>query len=57
MKRNDLVRTVARKTRQTKAQAQDEIDALVNKILRSLREGKPVKLPKMGKLVRRAGSK
>jgi nucleoid DNA-binding protein len=57
MKRNDLARTLARETHQSKAQAQDEIDVLVNKILRALRQGKPVKLPGVGKLVNRAAGK
>jgi nucleoid DNA-binding protein len=53
MKPKELARTVAKKTRQSKAQAQDEIDILVHRILRALREGKPVKLPGVGKLVGR----
>ena len=51
MKPEDLVRTLARQTQQSQADARDEIDALVQKILRDLREGRPVELPGMGKLV------
>lgn len=51
MKHEDLVRSVARETRQTPAEASDEIDALVHKILRSLRLGEPVELPGVGKLI------
>jgi nucleoid DNA-binding protein len=51
MKAKELTRTVAKRTRQSKAKAQDEIDILVHRILRSLREGKTVKLPGVGKLV------
>ena len=53
MKPKQLTRTLAKKTGQSKAQAQDEIDILVHRILKSLREGKPVKLPGVGKLVGR----
>lgn len=52
MKQKDLARTLAEQTRQTPAQAQDEIDKLVHRILTALREGRPVELPGMGKLVR-----
>jgi nucleoid DNA-binding protein len=51
MKPKDLAQTVAKKTGQSRAKAQDEIDILVHRILRSLREGKEVKLPGVGKLV------
>jgi nucleoid DNA-binding protein len=51
MKHEDLARTVARETRRSPAEAQDEIDDLVRKILRSLRDGRPVDLPGMGTLV------
>jgi nucleoid DNA-binding protein len=53
MKPKQLTRTLAKRTRQSKAKAQDEIDILVHRILKSLREGKPVKLPGVGKLVGR----
>jgi len=53
MKQKDLTSTLAKQTHQSKAQAQDEIDILVHRILKSLREGKPVKLPGVGKLVGR----
>ena len=50
MKREDLARELARETRSS-AHAGDQSDALVHKILKSLRTGKPVDLPGMGKLV------
>jgi nucleoid DNA-binding protein len=53
MKQKDLTTALAKQTHQSKAQAQDEIDILVHRILQSLREGKPVKLPGVGKLVAR----
>jgi nucleoid DNA-binding protein len=53
MKQKDLTTALAKQTHQSKAQAQDEIDILVHRILKSLREGKPVKLPGVGKLVGR----
>jgi nucleoid DNA-binding protein len=51
MKHEDLARTLARETHQTPAQARDQIDDLVHRILRSLRNGQPVELPGVGKLV------
>ncbi|HEY4361614.1 MAG TPA: HU family DNA-binding protein [Bryobacteraceae bacterium] len=57
MKRTNLARTVARKTKQTKAEAQDEIDILVNRILQALREGRPVKLPSPAKPATRKKTK
>ena len=58
MKRGELARELARRTHQTPAQAKDEIDALVHRILTTLRKGRPVTLPLMGKLkVQAAGPK
>jgi nucleoid DNA-binding protein len=51
MKRDDLARSLARETHKTRAEARDQIDELVHQILTSLRAGKPVVLPGMGKLV------
>ena len=51
MKRKDLAREWARETRQSSASAQDQIDALVHKILTSLRQGRQVALPGVGRLV------
>ena len=51
MKTQDLARKLARQTRKSDAQARDDIDALVHKIQKSLREGRPVKLRGLGKLV------
>jgi nucleoid DNA-binding protein len=51
MKREDLARKLAQETRQSSAEARDQIDALVHEILKSLRAGKSVELPGMGKLV------
>ena len=50
MKREDLARKLARETRQSSAQAQDQIDELVHQIRKSLREGRSVELPGVGKL-------
>ena len=50
MKQRELARKLARSTRKSPAEAQDQIDALVQKILKDLREGRPVELPGMGKL-------
>jgi nucleoid DNA-binding protein len=51
MKREDLARSLARETRQSPAQTQDQIDDVVHRILCSLRRGQPVELPGVGKLV------
>lgn len=51
MKHEDLARRLARATCQSPAQARDELDELVRKILCSLRAGQPVDLPGLGKLV------
>lgn len=50
MKSEDLTRELARKTRQSPAQARDEIDTLVHRILTSLRQGLPLELPGVGHL-------
>ena len=34
-----------------KAAARDQVDEAVHKILKALRQGRPVKLPGMGKLI------
>jgi nucleoid DNA-binding protein len=51
MKREDLARSLARETRKSSAAARDEIDALVYRILKTLKEGKPVELPGVGRLI------
>jgi len=51
MKREELATRLAHQERLPEAQARDEVDALVHKILKSLRAGKPVKFPGIGKLV------
>jgi nucleoid DNA-binding protein len=51
MKREELARKLAQQAHLPAAQARDEVDALVHKILKSLREGRPVKFPGIGKLV------
>ena len=51
MKRKDLARRLARETRQPAAEAQDQVDHLVHRILKSLRAGRSVELPGMGKLL------
>jgi hypothetical protein len=51
MKREELARKLAQQAHLPAAQARDEVDALVHKILKSLREGKPVEFPGIGRLV------
>lgn len=51
MTREDLARTLARQTSLSSADARDQVDELVHKILKALRQGRPVKLPGVGKLV------
>jgi nucleoid DNA-binding protein len=53
MKRQGLARKLARETRLSNAKAQDQVDGLVHRILKSLRAGRPVKLPGVGKLMAR----
>ncbi len=51
MKREELARKLADHNRVSKAQARDQVDEMVRKILRALREGKPVELPGVGRLM------
>ena len=51
MKRAELARTLARKTKVSTATARDEVDEQFHKIIKSLRRGKPVKLPGVGRLI------
>lgn len=51
MKHKDLEQCVARANRQSPAEARDEIDQLVHRILTALERGEPVEIPGMGKLV------
>jgi len=57
MKREELARKLADHNRVSKAQARDQVDEMVRKILRALREGKPVELPGVGRLVSKPGRK
>jgi len=57
MKREDLARKLALETRQSKAEAQDQIDDLVHKIRKSLRAGHCVELPGVGKLKTKRASR
>jgi len=51
MRREELASKLARKANLPAAAARDEVDAMVHKILKSLREGRPVEFPGIGKLV------
>lgn len=51
MKHEDLTRSVAQANHQSPAEARDEIDELVHKILTALKTGEPVEIPGVGKLV------
>ncbi len=59
MKREDLARKLARETRQSSAQAQDQIDDLGAPDIRKsmLREGRTVPLPGVGKLKTKRASR
>jgi nucleoid DNA-binding protein len=50
MKQEELARTFARKTHQSKSAARDQLDQVVHAILTQLRKGRPVELPGIGKL-------
>lgn len=51
MKRAELAKTLARQTGLSPSAARNEVDELVHNILRKLRQGQPVKLPGVGKLL------
>jgi nucleoid DNA-binding protein len=51
MKREELARTLARQTNLSRAAARDQVDELVRRILKTLRQGRPVELPGVGRLV------
>jgi len=55
MKREELARKLSDQSRLTRAEARDQVDELVRKILKSLREGTPVELPGVGRLVSKPG--
>jgi len=57
MKQKELARELAKETGLPAAAAQDRIDELVHGILKKLRQGQPVQLPGLGKLVARAGKR
>ena len=50
MKREELARKLARQNKVSSAQARDQVDEMVRKILKALREGRPVELPGVGRL-------
>jgi nucleoid DNA-binding protein len=51
MKREELAKTLARKTGLSKSKARIEVDELVHDILHKLRRGQQVRLPGVGKLL------
>ena len=51
MKREELARHLARQNKVSSAQARDQVDEMVRKILKALRQGQPVELPGVGRLV------
>jgi nucleoid DNA-binding protein len=51
MKREELAKTLAQRTGLSKSAALNEVDELVHNILVKLRQGRPVKLPGLGKLL------
>jgi nucleoid DNA-binding protein len=50
MKKSDLIREMASRIRGDACNAADQVDRAVNRIVRSLREGKPVRIPGLGTL-------
>jgi nucleoid DNA-binding protein len=56
MKRDELTRKLAREDGLPVAVAQDRIDELVHRIVTKLRRGRPVELPGIGTLIKRAGT-
>jgi hypothetical protein len=51
MKRVEIARKVAAQTHVSRAEARDQVDEVVRKILKSLRKGRPVELPGVGRLI------
>lgn len=51
MRPKQLSRAVQRETKLAPAAARDQVDELVHEILRRLRQGEPVDLPGLGKLI------
>lgn len=51
MKREELARGLARQNHISSAQARDQVDEMVHKILKALREGQPVEVPGVGRLL------
>jgi nucleoid DNA-binding protein len=56
MKRDELTRKLAREDGLPVAVAQDRIDELVHRIVTKLRRGRPVELPGIETLIKRAGT-
>ena len=50
MKREELARKLAKQSHVSRAEARDQVDEVVRKILKSLRQGQPVELPGVGRL-------
>jgi len=48
MKKNEIAERLASKTRTTPGAAADQLDQIVHRIIRSLKEGKPAALPGLG---------
>ena len=57
MKKEEVARTLAREARLSDAAARDRVDEMVHQILKKLRQGKPVRLPGLGRLVSRQSSR
>jgi|GEM_PF-6206364 nucleoid DNA-binding protein len=53
MKGKELAEKVAEKTGVSRATAKDQVEEVVHRILTSLKQGKPVRLPGVGKLIRK----
>ena len=57
MKHEELGRELAKEAGLPKAAAQDQIEELVQRIVKKLRRGRSVALPGLGKLVARPGKR
>jgi nucleoid DNA-binding protein len=51
MEKNDFTKRFAQRTRSTRAVAADQVDRVVNDLLRRLRAGKAASLPGLGTLL------
>ena len=50
MKRQDITSNIARETHTSKARTADEVDRVVNEVIRKIRRGQKAELPGLGSI-------